>query len=140
MFAKFIVVLLLVAIPAFSATAGDAPLVTAPSSPMEWRVAWAGVTLVVVHALMAYLKSNHFPIDIPKRWRAPLALVLAQASGGLQMIVMGAPWQTALLDALVAGLGAVGGHEAVVEGLRGGKDWFEKFHATTEDDEEESES
>lgn len=123
MFFAFIVTLLVVALPALSAAAVDGPPIPTDSG-VELRLAWVSATVGVVHMLVAYLKSDRFPVDIPARYRTLLAFLLAQLSGALQMVVMGVPWQAAVLDALVAGMGAVSLQEAVVEGVRKGKDWF----------------
>lgn len=84
---------------------------------------WPLVSLLVIGFLVRLLKQDtKLPITIPARWRPWIAMALGAASGVLEQIVQGTPWNDALLGGVAAALVAMGGHNLVVEGLLGGKE------------------
>lgn len=84
---------------------------------------WVAVAAVVIGFLTRLLKSDtKLPITLPPRVRPWLALVFGAASGMLETIVAGTPVDEALLGGLVAALTAIAGHDALIEGLRGGRE------------------
>ena len=82
---------------------------------------WWFVAALVVGALVRASKEDTIlPVDVPRRYRALLALCLGQASGVLEHLLAGASWRDAALGGLVSALVAVLGHEWVVERLLAG--------------------
>jgi hypothetical protein len=59
---------------------------------------------------------------LPSRYLPFVALVIGVAGTSSAEIIAGAPWQRALLDGLMAAATSVFGHQAVVEGMRNGKE------------------
>ncbi len=76
-------------------------------------------------AVIRALKSDtaaSLGASLPPRLRAPLALLLGQVMGVVEAVALGTPWRDAAVHGLVAGLGAIGGHEVVVEAVMGGRE------------------
>lgn len=75
--------------------------------------AMAGLAIYIVVGVAKKAK-------LPTRYRMPLALLLAVATGAADVLVTGAGWRAAALGALLAGASAVGANE-VREQLPGGR-------------------
>jgi hypothetical protein len=87
--------------------------------------AWPALATVVIGLLVRLLKSPAvpYPLDrIPANARPLVALLLGLASGCLEHVAAGTPWQTALVQGVVAAGLAVFGHQLVIEGARGGQE------------------
>ncbi len=93
---------------------------------------WLAVVALVITAVVRLLKSDTpIPITIPAQWRAWLALGLGTAAGVLDAIVGGSSPLQAILQGLAAAALAITAHDTIVEGLRGGRDWFAKKPASS---------
>lgn len=87
--------------------------------------AWPALSAVVIGILVRLFKSPSVPAPldrIPPKARPLVALVLGVASGCLEAVVAGTPWQKALAGGLVAAALAVFGHQLVIEGARDGRE------------------
>lgn len=82
--------------------------------------AWPIVAAVVIGGLVRMVKSDAIPINVPARWRPVLALGLGLASGACDAIIRGTSWQEALGMGLLSSFVAMGGHDVLIEALRGG--------------------
>jgi hypothetical protein len=69
------------------------------------------IAAVVVWLLVAYFKSDKFPVDVPPGLRPFLALGLGQSYAALAAIVGGKPVAEAVIDGVVASGFAVAGQE-----------------------------
>lgn len=88
---------------------------------------WLAVSALVIGAIVRLLKGDTpLPLFVPPSLRAWLALGLGVASGVLDALQHGTPWLTALMGGLAAALTAISGHELMIEGLRSGRELFEK--------------
>lgn len=82
--------------------------------------AWPIVAAVVIGGLVRMVKSDAIPITVPARWRPVLALGLGLASGACDAIIRGTDWHEALGMGLLSSFVAMGGHDVLIEALRGG--------------------
>lgn len=85
---------------------------------------WLPVAALVIGALVRFAKSD-VPIpfwNVPAKYRTWLAMGLGVVYGVFQSVIGGTPLVTALLQGLAAAMMAIVGHEAIVEGVRGGRD------------------
>lgn len=91
---------------------------------------WLAVAALIVGAVVRFLKSDMvnerlesmgFPA-IPKAVLPWVALVLGMASGALDAVLNGTDWPQAVAMGVVSGIGAIAGHQLVVESLRGGRE------------------
>lgn len=90
-----------------------------------WRAllshTWWFVAAVVVGAAVRASKADTIlPVDVPRRYRALLALGLGQVSGLLEHLLARASWRSAAVGGLVSAVVAVLGHEWVVERILAG--------------------
>lgn len=96
-------------------------------------VVWLGVAAVVIGTFIRLLKSDtlndtldKFGIPpIPKRVLPWMAIAIGVLGGLVNALAAGKTFQAALADALgglVAGTGAVAGHEVLIESVRNGKE------------------
>lgn len=86
-------------------------------SPTSDGVAEIGVVALLVGAIVRWLKPTVAP-----RWRPFLALGLGAAAGVVDYVLTGRAWREALLAGLASAIVAMTGHEAVIEGARGGRE------------------
>lgn len=75
---------------------------------------WVGAAALVVGLLVRLSKDDTVLPTVPKRLRSLLSIVLGAASGGLNAVVTGTPWQTALAQGVTAGLVAILGDSLLV--------------------------
>ncbi len=86
---------------------------------------WVAVAAIVIGIIVRLLKSDtKIPIDIPPRWRAPLAVALGGAAGALDKLAeqSDVTWTSALVKGLVAAGIAMITHTLVIDSARGGKE------------------
>lgn len=91
----------------------------------------------LVAALVRLLKDDRavawFPVTVPPRWRPVAALALGLVAAALTAKAKGTSWTAALTVALTQGLGAgglaVAAHDALIEGVRGGRELGESPEA-----------
>ena len=77
---------------------------------------WAAAAALVIGFVVRLTKTDtKVPIDVPAKWRAPLALVLGQVSGVLEHVAASTAWKAALLGGLASTVVAILGHEWIVE-------------------------
>lgn len=88
------------------------------------RHQWVAVASMVIGLLVRLMKQDTSfpPFAVAARWRPWLALSLGVASGVLQAVSTGKAWSEALAGGLVSAVIAIAGHDAIVDGLRGGSD------------------
>lgn len=72
---------------------------------------WVPVIAFVTWLLVAAIKSDRFPVDIPPRARPIVAVVLAQVLASAQAIMGGISWRGAVLSGVVAAALAIAGQE-----------------------------
>ncbi len=87
--------------------------------------AWPALSAVAIGLLVRALKSPKVPppLDrIPARARPLVALLLGIASGALEAVVAGTPWQKAVIGGVIAAAVAIASHQLVIEGARGGRE------------------
>ncbi len=84
--------------------------------------AWPIVAAVVIGGLVRMVKADTIPINVPPRWRPVLALGLGLVSGACDAIIRGTAWQEALGMGLLSSFVAMGGHDVLIEALRGGQE------------------
>lgn len=85
---------------------------------------YVALAALCIGLIVRLLKSDtKIPIDIPPRARFWLGLGLSLVAGVLEKLGTGLPWKQAMLDGLVAWGLAVLGHNAVIDSLRGGKEF-----------------
>lgn len=88
---------------------------------------WIPLLAAVVGAIIRVCKSDplvaKIPVYIKPENRAVAALVLAVIGAALDRIAVGGKWYDALAGGLVAGSGAIAGHEVIVNKVRGGRDF-----------------
>jgi len=77
---------------------------------------------VVVHLLVRLLKAGKLKQWIPARYRPLVAVALGGVAMGVDAMVAGTPLPQAALTAVLAVGLAVLGHDALIEGLRGGRE------------------
>lgn len=88
----------------------------------QWTLLTAALIGLAVRALKSPLVPA--PLDrIPAKARPLAAILLGLASAGLQHVASGTPWRQALAEGLGAALVAIGGHDLVIEYLRGGREF-----------------
>lgn len=75
------------------------------------RGSYVGLAAFVVWALIAALKSDRIPIDIPARARPFIALVLGQIYGVLEAVVGGMAWRSAIIRGIIVAAVAIAGQE-----------------------------
>lgn len=84
---------------------------------------WFALAAMAIWAIVRLLKHDGpIPINIPAKYRAPLALGLGVIAGVIDKIASGTPWRTALVGGLFAGFAAISGHDIVTHSLRGGRE------------------
>jgi len=84
---------------------------------------WIPLAAFAIWIVVRLLKSDTvIPIDVPPRWRAPLAFGLGLVAAGLDMVAAGVDWQVALFDGILTALIAIFGHDIVVGSIRGGQE------------------
>lgn len=87
---------------------------------------WVPLAAVVVGIFVRLAKDDRvvrwFPLAIPPRWRAIIALSLGLTAGVLEALRGGDTWGSAIVGGVMAGVLPIAGHEIVVQGLRGGRD------------------
>lgn len=77
---------------------------------------------LAIYAIVRVLKSDTvLPIDVPPKWRAPLAYGLGIAAAVVDGVVGGLSWRAAFL-AVIAPFLAQSGHEVGIEIVRGGRE------------------
>ena len=76
------------------------------------------ISIALIWLAVAFLKSDRFPIDIPPKVRAPLAVALGQLLAVLGAVQSGVSWPAAAIAGLVASSGAVTFQE-ILGALRG---------------------
>jgi len=82
---------------------------------------WVPIIAVVVGLLVRLAKDDAKLTGSVPAWARPyLALVLSAAGVAAAGVLGGIPWQSAIEQTLMAFATAVLGHQAIVEGLRGG--------------------
>lgn len=91
--------------------------------------AWWALAALAIGAVVRLLKDDQpLPVvgafTLPPQYRGWAALVLGLISGVIQAIATGTPWFTAILQGLGAGAAAITGHQTIVEGMRGGREFF----------------
>lgn len=85
---------------------------------------WVPLAMVVIGLVIRLLKSDtKIPVTIPPRARAVTALLLGVVAAGLHRVQSGVEWQQAIFESIVAALLAIAGHNVVIDGLRGGKEF-----------------
>jgi hypothetical protein len=85
--------------------------------------AWPLVAALVIGFLVRIGKDDVSSLPtIPKRFRPLVALGLGLVSGACDAIVRGTPWKQALGMGLVSSFLAMGGHDVIIEAIRGGKE------------------
>lgn len=84
--------------------------------------AWPIVAAFVVGAIVRLVKSDKVPVNVPSRWRPLLALALGVLSGAAEAVIAGTQWPDALLGGVISALVASGGHEVIIEAIRGGRE------------------
>lgn len=100
-----------------------------------WDQKWWIVSALTIYGIIRLLKA--FPKvaeKIPPNARPLVALGLGLLSAGLNDIVMGTPWQTALINGVVTAALTVFGHEVIIERLRNGRELFEPKEPPSGDD------
>lgn len=86
---------------------------------------WLAALALFIGAIVRLLKSDTpLPWTVPAQWRSWLAIGLGVVGGVLDALVIGTPTVRALLQGLAAAAIAIAAHDALVEGLRGGREWF----------------
>jgi hypothetical protein len=85
---------------------------------------WIGLAALIIGFLVRLMKDDtRFPpFAIPARWRPWAALGLGVVSGVLQAVSTGTAWKDALLGGLVSAFAAIAGHDAIVNGVLGGRE------------------
>ncbi len=86
---------------------------------------WVPAAALVIGLLVRLQKAGKLPglTRIPPNYRPWLALLLGVVSGVLDKVAVDSKtWTVALLDGLLSALIAVTAHDAIIEGLRGGKE------------------
>lgn len=80
--------------------------------------------LVVVAGLFGRLLKADVPwfFTVPSRYRAWAVVGFGLLEGVLSKVAAGVSWPAAIVAGLLAGVGAISGHELVVEGIRNGRD------------------
>ncbi len=90
---------------------------------------WVAALALLIMALVRLLKSDSpLPWSVPAQWRSWLALGLGVIGGILDALVAGTSPLRALLQGLAAGAIAITAHDTVIEGLRGGQEFFANKH------------
>ena len=85
---------------------------------------WVAFSALLIGFIVRLFKSDTPLPTIPPAWRPWFALGLGVASGVLDKVVSGTPWQPAILGGLLAAMAAIVGHETVVESVRNGREFF----------------
>jgi hypothetical protein len=86
---------------------------------------WLAALALFIGAMVRLLKSDTpLPWTVPAQWRSWLAVGLGVVGGVLDALVAGTPSVRALLQGLGAAAIAIAAHDTLVEGLRGGREWF----------------
>ena len=87
---------------------------------------WIPIASIVVGGLVRLSKTDvwvkWFPVNLQPKIRPWAALVLGAASAAIGHLTGGGTWPEAIAGGLMAGLGAIAGHELIVESVRGGRD------------------
>lgn len=94
------------------------------------QVGWVAIAAIVVGALVRLAKTDalgdllaKFGLPaIPKKALPWIALALGCASSILDVKLQGTDWPTAVMKGLLAGIGAVAGHQLVIESILDGKE------------------
>ena len=92
---------------------------------MEQQLTWVAAAALIIGAVVRYLKTDSpLPewLHVPKEWRPWLAVALGVVAGVLDAVAMGTPWFNAIAGGIVSAIGAIVGHEVVIEKARGGKE------------------
>lgn len=72
---------------------------------------WVAVAALVTWALIAAMKSDRIPINIPPRARPIIALVLGQVFAVLSAVMGGVSWPAAVVSGVAAAAFAIAGQE-----------------------------
>lgn len=93
----------------------------------KWWLVGALALSLALGALVRALKDDvSWTPTIPARWRPVVTTVVGLAAGVLASLAGGMPLIPALVLGLTSGVTPVAAHEVVVNGLRGGRDFFQK--------------
>ncbi len=86
--------------------------------------AWIPLAAIVIGLIVRLLKSDtKIPIDIPPRWRAPLAVLLGVVASILDKVATGTPWKDAVIGGATATALAMVTHNLVIGSMRDGKEF-----------------
>lgn len=83
---------------------------------------YAAIGAVIIGAIVRALKSNKLPFTVPSWLRPWLAVALGGVQATLEALTFDLPWPSAILHGLLAALVAIFGHDAVIEGVRKGRE------------------
>lgn len=83
---------------------------------------WVSLASLVIGLLVRVLKGDLVGPTIPARARPWAAVGLGLASGVLEQKMTGIGWQAAITGGLVSAGAAIASHDAIIEGLRKGKE------------------
>lgn len=98
----------------------------------KWWLVGALALSLALGALVRALKDDvSWTPTIPARWRPVVTTVVGLAAGVLASLAGGMPLIPALVLGLTSGVTPVAAHEVVVNGLRGGRDFFVKKDGAT---------
>jgi hypothetical protein len=89
---------------------------------------WLAVSVLAGAAVRLCKSDSPIPFlaKVPPVWRTYLAYFFGFVAAACMKLATGIPWQTVLTLALGGGTTAIAGHEVVVEGMRGGREFFAK--------------
>lgn len=91
--------------------------------PLIQSHAWLALSALIIGMVVRMLKADGpIPINIPPRWRAPLAFALGIVAGVLQAVLSGAKWQDAIASGLLSAFIAMGTHDLVIQSARKGRE------------------
>jgi hypothetical protein len=86
-----------------------------------WKVALGAF---FIGAIVRLLKADAtiVPVVVPARWRPLVVWALSLVGLALEHFVNGTPWNLAAIMALIAGGGAMAGHDTVIKAIFGGRE------------------
>jgi len=91
---------------------------------------WWALAVLLIGLVIRLLKSDGpIPIEIPPKWRAPLAAFLGIVAGVIDKIATGTAWKNALLGGLLAAAMAAFGHDIFIASARDGRELGESKKA-----------
>lgn len=90
------------------------------------KYAWVPTAALLIGALVRAMKAGWWPelLYVNPKYKPWIAFAAGWLSGSLDSLVTGKPVVEATIGGLVSALTAVGGHELLIEGLRGGRELF----------------